>query len=230
MGTNGVAEWLSAADDDEMQDANLRSSVLQRIRFGIVSGKISPGEILTVPTLAKAWGVSSTPVREALLELSNAGLIEPLRNRGFRVCMPSAGDLGDLFAIRVQLEVFAIELVQDMPPSEKASLLDFAQQIADAVESGDTIAYLAADRAFHFALVSLGNNPRLTSMIMDLRDNMRLYGIESEAGLERQVTSISEHFELVELVAARKLDDASSLLRRHILDWEPVFLAAIGGA
>jgi len=229
MGANGVAEWLSAGED-ELQDANLRSSVLQRIRFGIVSGKIGPGEILTVPTVAKAWGVSSTPVREALLELSKAGLIEPLRNRGFQVCMPSAGDLADLFAIRVQLELFAITLVQEMPPAEKASLLDFAHQIADAVKSGDTIGYLAADRAFHFALVSLGNNPRLTSMIMDLRDHMRLYGIESEAGLERQARSVSEHFELVELVAAHKLEDASNLLRHHILDWEPVFLAAIDGS
>jgi DNA-binding GntR family transcriptional regulator len=226
MGTNAAVGWLSA-DDDEMQDANLRSSILQRIRFGIVSGKISPGEILTVPTLAKAWGVSSTPVREALLELSSAGLIEPLRNRGFKVCVPSASDLGDLFAIRVQLELFAITLVQDMPPVAKASLLDFAQQVADAVKSGDTIAYLAADRAFHFALVSLGNNPRLTSMIMDLRDHMRLYGIESEAGLERQASSVAEHFELVELVAAHRLEEASNLLRRHILDWKPVFLAAI---
>jgi DNA-binding GntR family transcriptional regulator len=228
METNGVAEWLSTGD--EMQDANLRSSILQRIRFGIVSGKISPGEILTVPTVAKAWGVSSTPVREALLELSSAGLIEPLRNRGFQVCVPSASDLGDLFAIRVQLELFAVALVQEMPVPEKTSLLDFAQQIAGAVKSGDTIAYLAADRAFHFTLASLSNNPRLTSMIMDLRDNMRLYGIESEVGLERQASSVAEHFELVELVAAHKLEKAADLLRRHILDWEPVFLAVIDGS
>lgn len=223
-----MAEWLLTGD--EMHDSNLRSSILQRIRFGIVSGKISPGEILTVPTVAKAWGVSSTPVREALLELSSAGLIEPLRNRGFQVCVPSASDLGDLFAIRVQLELFAVALVQEMPVTEKTSLLDFAQQIAGAVKSGDTIAYLAADRAFHFTLASLSNNPRLTSMIMDLRDNMRLYGIESEVGLERQASSVAEHFELVELVAAHKLEKAADLLRRHILDWEPVFLAVIDGS
>lgn len=225
MGTSVLDEgaFASLASNDE----NLRSSVLQRIRLGIVSGRTGPGEILTVPTLAKAWGVSTTPVREALLELTNTGLLEPLRNRGFRVRMPSASDLMDLFAIRVQLELFALTTVRSVPDVEKALLHGAAQQVADAVAVGDTIGYLSADRTFHFGLVSLGGNPRLTSMIMGLRDNMRLYGIESSAGIERQKRSVSEHFELIELVASGKTEEASALLRSHILDWEAVFLAPI---
>lgn len=221
-----MEEWL-LMNGEALQEANLRASVLQRIRLGIVSGKIRPGEILTVPTLAKAWGVSSTPVREALLELNSAGLIQPLRNRGFQVCTPSAADLKHLFAIRVQLEIFAVSLTLQMSPDTKVSLLDLAQQIADAVKAGDTLAYLSSDRAFHAALVTAAGNPRLTDMVMDLRDNMRLYGIESPAGLERQSRSVAEHFDLVELIYAQKLDEASALLRRHIVDWEPVFQAAI---
>ncbi|WP_097200981.1 GntR family transcriptional regulator [Variovorax sp. YR566] len=55
----------------------------------IVSGQIGPGEILTMPTLAKAWGVSTTPVREILLELAGVGLLEARRNRGFQVKRPT---------------------------------------------------------------------------------------------------------------------------------------------
>lgn len=226
MGTDNPLDSPLAAGD-ESPDANLRSSVLQSIRFGIVSGKTRPGEILTVPTVAKVWGVSTTPVREALLELSNAGLLEPLRNRGFRVRVPSPSDLRDLFAIRVQLEVFAITSIQGIPPDEKRALLALAQQIDDAVDLGDTMAYLASDRAFHQRLASLANNPRLTGLVMDLRDNMRLYGIESDAGLERQAASVAEHFQLVELVSAGDTTAASRLMKHHIVDWEPVFLAAI---
>ncbi len=226
MGATGVDEWL-AMTAGALNDVNLRAAVLQRIRLGIVSGKIKPGEILTVPTLAKTWEVSSTPVREALLELSAAGLIEPLRNRGFKVVAASADDLRDLFGIRVQLELFAVSLIVDVPQKERALLMESAQDIANAVTDGDTIKYLASDRAFHYCLVSLGGNPRLTSMVMSLRDNMRLYGIESPAGLERQSHSVAEHFDLIDLVCAKKLEEASTLLRRHILDWEPIFKEAI---
>ena len=231
MGTIDQLEGAPAAGvPGESLDANLRSSLLQRIRFGIVSGKTQPGEILSVPSLAKVWGVSTTPVREALLELSNAGLLEPLRNRGFRVCVPSANDLKDLFAIRVQLEVFAITLVKKVPQADKDTLIELAEQIGNAVETGNTMAYLVSDRLFHQRLADLAGNPRLTDMILDLRDHMRLYGIESAAGLERQAASVPEHFQLVELVSAGKLEAATRLMKHHIVDWEPVFLAAIADA
>lgn len=219
-------EWL-AMTAGALNDVNLRAAVLQRIRLGIVSGRIRPGEILTVPTLAKTWAVSSTPVREALLELSVAGLIAPLRNRGFQVLGVSAKDLNHLFAIRVQLELFAVSLITDISDGEKALLLSNAQDIADAVHVGDTIRYLSADRAFHLGLVSLARNPRLTSMIMSLRDNMRLYGIESPSGLKRQASSVAEHFDLIDLVCRQELDRAAMLLKTHILDWEPIFQEAI---
>ncbi|TEA80292.1 GntR family transcriptional regulator [Allopusillimonas ginsengisoli] len=212
---------------DSPLEANLRSSVLQRIRLEIVSGKTRPGEILTVPTLAKAWGSSTTPVREALLELSNQGLLEPLRNRGFRVCIPTAEDLKNLFAIRVQLEGYAITSVDNISENAVAELRLHAQEIADAVTARDTFKYLAADRAFHYTLISLAGNERLTKMIMNLRDNMRLYGIESPAGMERQALSVDEHFQLVDVIISGDKQRALSLMKTHILDWEPIFLDAI---
>lgn len=64
--------------------ANLRESVIAQLRSQIVSGAAAPGMIYSVPSLANELGISTTPVREALLELSRSGLVEPLRNRGFR--------------------------------------------------------------------------------------------------------------------------------------------------
>jgi len=91
--------------------SNLRESVAERVRAEIVSGRAQPGTIYSVPTLAAALAISTTPVREALLELSRAGLVSPLRNRGFVVAGASLKDLEDLFAIRVLLERFALETI-----------------------------------------------------------------------------------------------------------------------
>jgi DNA-binding GntR family transcriptional regulator len=61
------------------------------------------------------------------------------------------------------------------------------------------LGYIEADRSFHRALIDRTNNPLLTRMIMELRDEMRLYGIDSAAGRRRQVASVKEHYQLVEL-------------------------------
>ncbi len=63
---------------------SLRDMVLRRVRADIVAGHSAPGTMYSVPTLAEELGVSTTPVREALLELSHQGLITPVRNRGFQ--------------------------------------------------------------------------------------------------------------------------------------------------
>jgi len=216
-----------SAWDLEKQDPNLRSTVLQRIRLDIVSGATKPGAIFSVPTLAKKLGTSTTPVREALLELSASGLIEPLRNRGFRVVEPSLADLRDLFALRVQLEVFALTTVAAAGLKDTAELSRLAKAIAHAAQTGNTHAYLAADRAYHRKLISFAGNRRLTEMVMHLRDNMRLYGMDSPAGIKRQNNSIDEHFQLIELLESGQSAAAVRLLTHHILDWEPVFSAEI---
>lgn len=224
-----ISPHASASDwsHDDVSDANLRESILQRIRIGIVSGRIAPNELLTVPSLSKQLGISTTPIREALLELSNAGLIEAKRNRGFIVRSTSPKELQDLFAIRAQLESFALSLIPACSAEDEAELNALAHEVRLAVERHDTVAYISSDRAFHHRLIALADNAKLSQMIMDLRNNMRLYGIETDAGLERQHRSVQEHFDLVHLIVAGKKQEACALISSHILDWQPIFLKAL---
>lgn len=216
--------WLagSLAAMPERPDSNLRATVVQRIRLEIVSGKAGPGMVLSVPTLAKALGVSTTPVREALLELVRNGLLEPMRNRGFRVLPVSVDDLNDLAAVRVHLESLAMATIRFSQPEDSINMFRLAQDIQQACESGDVRGYVQADRTFHLELISLAGNRYLTEMIMQLRDNMRIYGLESEEGVEQQRRSVAEHFELLELLQAGNIKHASELISRHILGWVPV--------
>jgi DNA-binding GntR family transcriptional regulator len=206
---------------------NLREAVVRQLRAEIVSGRISGGTIYSVPALASALGVSTTPVREALLELSRAGLVTPLRNRGFQVEAATLSDLEDLFAVRVLLERFALETLARQRLSDVEPLRALADVVATAVERKDVGAYLDADRQFHAALVSRAENPRLTRLIMAQRDDMRLYGIDSKAGRERQVASVGEHYQMIEYGIAGKVQEIGELIARHILEWKPLFTAAL---
>lgn len=211
-------------------EANLRESILQYIRIRIVSGQIPSNQLLTVPSLSKQFGVSTTPIREALLELSNAGLIEPRRNRGFQVRETSPKELKDIFAIRAQLEAFALSLIDSCTADQADQLNALAERVAEAVRNLDTVGYISSDRDFHDRLIMLANNPKLAQIIMELRDNMRLYGIETQAGLERQQKSVEEHFELIRLLVNGQNAQACKLIQQHILDWQPIFLKALEGS
>lgn len=207
--------------------SSLRDMVVQRVRADIVGGHAAPGTMFSVPTLAEELGISTTPVREALLELSRSGLIAPVRNRGFRVEEATLEQLHDLFTLRELLERHAMVTLAKQRLTNTAELHALADAVADAVAREDGRGYIETDRAFHQALIARAGNPLLTRLAMDLRDGMRLYGLNSAAGRQRQQASTDEHQQLIALAEAGDEDGISSLITRHILDWEPVFTAAL---
>ncbi len=218
-------------DDPRTAEAfpSLRDMVLQRVRSDIVSGHSGPGTMFSVPSLAEEMGISTTPVREALLELSHNGLLTPVRNRGFRVEETTLEHLRHVFALRELLERFAMVSLAEQRLTDTAELRRLAGDVAEAVARGDSRAYIETDRAFHHALIARAGNPLLTRMAMDLRDGMRLYGLDSPAGRQRQLASVREHDQLIELAAAGDTAGIAALITPHILDWEPIFTAALAG-
>jgi DNA-binding GntR family transcriptional regulator len=209
-------------------DQSLREQVVRQVRAEIISGQSSPGAMYSVPSLATSLGVSTTPVREALLELARSGLIEPMRNRGFRVVEPSLAELQNLFDLREVLEIHAVRIISRDQARRRLEGLDaLVEAVARAVRDEDVPAYLETDRHFHRTLTEVADNPLLTEMVMSLRDKMRLYGITSRLGYERQAASTEEHRRLLDLVRTGKEEDAADLLRWHIRSWEPIFTAAI---
>jgi DNA-binding GntR family transcriptional regulator len=210
-------------------DQNLRERVVRHVRAEIVSGQSGPGKMYSVPSLASDLGVSTTPVREALLELARNGLIEPMRNRGFKVVEPTPEELRHLFEMRELLEVDAAERLALLPRKSRGlgGLTALADSIAASVEQDDVFGYLEADRQFHHAFIAAAGNPLLAELAMGLRDKMRLHGISSRAGLERQAASVNEHYRLIELAKAGDAEAIKPLLSHHILSWEPIYLSAM---
>jgi DNA-binding GntR family transcriptional regulator len=210
-----------------MGSSNLREQVLERVRSEIVSGRTPPGAIYSVPGLAAELGVSTTPVREALLELSRRGLVAAMRNRGFRVEPLSLEALDQLFAMRELLERYALETLCRQGLDQPEELIVLADKVADAVASGDVLGYIATDRAFHEALVERAGNPLLSKMVMQLRDDMRLYGIDSKEGLKRQKASVKEHYQMVEYAVKQDAEKIGTLISQHILSWRPLFSSVL---
>ncbi len=221
---------LIRTSDDEPGangEPSLREQVLAELRWEIVAGRVGADTIYSVPSLAQRMGVSTTPVREALLELTRAGLLVPMRNRGFKVVEPTLNDLNDLFDVRETLEVEAAVGLAKVGVKDASALRSLADEIGDAIKRDDVDAYLERDREFHRAFVGLLGNKLMTELVMNLRDNMRLYGITSDLGRERQRASVREHYQLLALVEAGDADAIGPLMRHHISTWRKVFSASL---
>ena len=197
---------------------SLREQARKVIRGLIITGQMQPDQLYSVPRLATELGVSATPVREALLDLAREGLLEPVRNRGFRVVALSSKERNDIFAIRVLLEVPVVANIAraGLGPAQLAGLRELAGATKRAADAGNLIEFLETDRMFHVELIAtLGNKP-LTDLVESLRDRVRLRGFKNDSSREYIAQSAVEHFQLLDFLSKQDEAGAVAVMRRHL--------------
>jgi len=196
---------------------NLRDSVKRAIRSAIISGEMEPGRVYSAPSLGETFGVSPTPVREAMLDLVREGLVISLPNKGFRVTEVSESDLDDVAQLRMLIEPPTVrQVVGRIDAEELKRLRRLAQRIVAAAEAGDLIEYIGCDLDFHITLLSHAGNKLLLEVVTELRNKTRLLGLTPLLESGRLVESAAEHHVIMDLVEAGKADEAEAYLRRHI--------------
>lgn len=197
--------------------ANLRDQVRRALEAAMVAGELEPGALYSAPALGERFGVSATPVREAMLELSKDGFVVAERNRGFRVLEVSENDLDEISEIRLLIEVpSTVKLagVIDTEVLDQAS--ELAAEITNAAARGDLIQYLDLDRRFHMELISQLGNERLTALVDRLRRQTRLFGLDQLVESGRLVGSAQEHHDLIEAMRARDEAATERIITSHI--------------
>ncbi|HWU57857.1 MAG TPA: GntR family transcriptional regulator [Microbacteriaceae bacterium] len=199
------------------KNLSLRETVMRALRAAIISGEMEPGAVYSAPSLGARFGVSATPVREAMLDLVKEGLVTSLPNKGFRVTEVSDADLDDITQLRLLIEPPTVRaVVPRIPTEDLPELRRMAQDIVDGADNGDLISYTEADRLFHIRILEYSGNRRLVEMISELRSHTRLLGLAPlvERGALRD--SSLEHLTLVDLIEARDEAGAEALMRQHI--------------
>ncbi|MGC9473957.1 GntR family transcriptional regulator [Streptomyces sp. WG4] len=197
--------------------AHLRDQVADALRAALIAGELRPGVVYSAPALAAELGVSATPVREAMLDLAREGLVEAVRNKGFRITEMTDRDLDEFTDIRTLIEVPTVGRVARTVPAEQLERLrPLAQEIVTSAQKHDVLKYLEADHRFHLELLSLAGNRRLVEVVADLRKRSRLYGLGDLDESGRLVASAREHIELLDLIVAGRTEEAEACMRRHL--------------
>lgn len=196
---------------------SLRERVAESLRAALVSGRMAPGTTYSIPALAEQFGVSATPVREAMLDLVNEGIVAPVPNKGFRVVELTEEELDQVTELRRLLEVPTVrDLAGRMSASSLKRLRALASAVHDAAQRGDVVAYVESDRELHLALLAEAGNPRLVEMVGRLRDQSRLYGLEQLAADGVLVDSAAEHVRLIEALESGDRRAAEKVMAHHL--------------
>jgi DNA-binding GntR family transcriptional regulator len=200
--------------------SSLRAQVGDALRAQLVSGRMRPGVVYSAPKLAAQFGVSATPVREAMLDLVSEGMVEVVRNKGFRVTELSDAELDSMAELRLLIEVPVMGLVaeacDDRLAREVEGLRPLAEVIRVAAAGGDLVRYIEADTEFHLRFLGLHGNNHVVGVVRYLRSRSRLYGLEELAGTGLMVTLCDEHQEMVDAALHRDGDRMRAVVARHI--------------
>lgn len=205
--------------DNHLHQTNLRDQALAVLKLRLVSGDLAPGQIYSAASLAAELGVSNSPVREAMLTLVNQGLMETVRNRGFRVIPLSEKERQNVYDLRILIEIPSMARLASMKDKVAARSAEFAKIASDMVScarAGDVVGYLEFDRQFHIGLLGLLENDHLVSIVANLRDQTRQYGLKalSERGI--LVKSAEEHQPILDALLSGDKKLTSKLMTDHL--------------
>lgn len=201
-----------------VQRSSVRGQVLGALRTALVAGELTPGEVYSAPALGERFGVSATPVREAMQQLALEGAVEVVPNRGFRVVVRGARELAELAEVRALIEVpVMLRLARTVPAERWAELRPLAEATVRAAASGCRATYAESDRAFHRAVLGLSGNEQLVSVADDLhrRSQWPLVGGPVPRGRADLVADAAEHLTLLEALGAGDVDVVQALVREH---------------
>jgi len=194
----------------------LRSKALDALLYSIQCGQLKPGETYKTEDLAREYGVSRTPVREALAELEAKGLVQVVRGQGFTVSEQSPDDARHVSEVRQILEMWVMRRIAGrLTDDETAELGELIAEVEVAAQADDLVAYQAADGAFHARLAELGGNPRLVGMLDDLAHAQYFPQMAEMVAAHELVARNEEHRQIVAALVEGDGELAALLIHRH---------------
>lgn len=193
----------------------LYEEVAEQLRQRIFSGELRPGDWIDELKIAEEYGISRTPLREALKVLATEGLITMKVRRGAYVTETSPKDLADVYHLMALLETDAAETVARRGSDAGMAELSALHQELEASLS-NTARFFDINERFHMRLLELADNRWQLQMVQDLRKVMKLHRQSSLQKAGRLEKSLAEHRELMAALLARDGAKAAACMRMHM--------------
>jgi len=218
---------------DEISHTGLANQLYEELTRAILKGDLSPGEKLSEPAIARQFGASRAPVREAIRRLQERGLVTYVVNQGARVSRPSADEFLALLDVREAMEGMAARLAaSNMNDVEIAALERLVARHAGEIERSPLKAYLQddPDSDFHMKIAQGSGNPILADLLCDqFYPRLKLCRRMHCTVQGRGTVAWREHVRILEAITQRDGELAEILMRRHVRAARTALQSALSG-
>jgi DNA-binding GntR family transcriptional regulator len=195
----------------------VKKDVVAYLKQAIIAGDLRPGERLVEPLLAEQLKVSRTPVREAIFQLENEGLVERIPYRGAVVASISSRDVSEIYTIKSAIEGLAARLAcQNVTPLQIKQLRDLLKQMEAYAKKGDLDQYTGVSRSFHLQIVEIADNRWLLDVYRRLDPPIHGLRILALSLPGRPKNSVREHRAILEAIAGEDGEEAEVLTQQHV--------------
>lgn len=178
---------------------------------------MKPGQTYSVPQLAEKFGVSATPVREAILDLTKEGLFSALPNKGFKVVESSDLVFKQITDVRLLLEVpVHIQVSKVITQETIDELKEISDLIMKYANKSDLINFIEHDRRFHNGILSVLGNDVLVELSEQLRSKARMQALPYILATGQLVTSAFEHYTILEALKKKDSKAIAESVEHHI--------------
>jgi GntR family transcriptional regulator, rspAB operon transcriptional repressor len=198
---------------------SLSDQVYDYIKRLILSGEIRGGERIPEEKVAKKFGVSRTPIREALSRLEEYGLIKIKPRSYAEVVALEPQEAGQLAVIRSQLETLAVSLLADCGTEEDFRELDLlAKECNTLIAEGDIATTFEKDSLLHLEIARRTGNSHLYEICEKLDAKIQLLRLVLSIPLEKLIVYVKHHDEIIDAMKRRDQESAIALMKHHIMN------------
>jgi len=207
----------------------LHDEVAERLRELIRSGELEPKSRVNELELAERFGISRTPLREAIKILATEGLLELLPNRGARVASITIQEIDEMIEVVAGLEATAADLAcKRITGEEVAAIEGLHHRMVAAWKRKDNSGYFMLNRQIHEAIMTASRNATLQGIYENLSGRIQRTRYSAHKTPEQWRRAVAEHEQMIELLKARDSDRLAKLMREHIYGKKEVILATYG--
>ena len=209
---------MPASSRRSLEDPSpLHQRIYETLRAEVISGQRKPGELLSEAELARSWGVSRSPIREAFRQLEEHHLVRWAPRRGATVARLTVAGLRDIYEVREALEALSAGLAAERgSPADLAKMRDLAAAVKQTQDEGDYMQAIMLDDEFHRLMAGTTRNRLLESQAGRILDRviMARMMVREEPGRTREI--VHEHQAILDALSQRQAAKAAEQAARHV--------------
>lgn len=212
------APAMSELKPDPIGRTALAVEITNRLRQMILEGQLEPGEKINEKLLTEQFGVSRTPLREALKVLASEGLLDLIPHRGAVITRQSEGELAEVFRVLAALEGLAGELATTAASDATLNQIkDMTQELRRSYEETDRPTYFRINQAIHKAILQAADNETLLRSHALLAYRVQRARYQANLTADRWRAAVEEHEAIAEALSARDATTTAERMKDHLL-------------